>query len=181
MHGGVRINVKQSSTPALLRDVKRGVVDVAFTGTMGPDADIRFTPCWSQEAVLVVNRRHPFADRSEISLAELADHYLISYNLTGPLGPELTELVKGHDLVIDYLYSDEITLASIVAGSPDIMAIACRSWLLDSYGPDVSLVSIAEAPKDFHQMYLCSRARAKQPQSVAVFMEVVRECCAERA
>ena len=45
-------------------------------------------------------------------------HYLISYNLTGPLGAELTNLVKDYDLTIDCLYSDEITLASMVVGNP---------------------------------------------------------------
>lgn len=70
-HGTIRINVKQSTTPALLKNLKNGVVDVAFAGTMGPDPEIRFDPCWTQEAVLAVNRHHPFSRRSEISLKEL--------------------------------------------------------------------------------------------------------------
>lgn len=179
-HGSVRINVKQSTTPALLRDVKKGVVDVAFCGSMGPDPDISFDPVWSQEAVLVVNRLHPFAKRTHLSLDDLAGHYLISYNLTGPLASELTDLVKGHDLLIDYLYSDEITLASIVAGSPDVMAIACRSWLLDSYRNEITLVTIDEAPRSFHQMYLCSKAHIRQPHTVASFLDVVERYCADR-
>lgn len=89
-HGAVLVKVDQSSTPALIDKIKRGVVDVAFAGTMGEDPDIRFDPCWAQEAVLVVNRLHPLASRDEISLKELMGHYLISYNLTGPIGAELT-------------------------------------------------------------------------------------------
>lgn len=77
-HGAIRINVKQSTTPALLKNLKNGVVDVAFAGTMGPDPEIRFDPCWTQEAALVVNRLHPFSSRSKVSLEELRDHYLIS-------------------------------------------------------------------------------------------------------
>lgn len=74
---------------------------------------------------------HPFAKRTSISLEELKDHYLISYSLTGPLASELTNLVKGYCLLIDYLYTDEITLASIVSGSPDIMAIlVARGFLI---------------------------------------------------
>lgn len=91
-HGAVLVKVDQSSTPALIEKIKRGVVDVAFAGTMGEDPDIRFDPCWTQEAVLAVNRLHPLASRDEISLKELMGHYLISYNLTGPLGAELTNL-----------------------------------------------------------------------------------------
>lgn len=175
--GAVLVKVDQSSTPALIEKIKRGVVDVAFAGTMGEDPDIRFDPCWTQEAVLVVNRLHPLASRDEISLKELANHYLISYNLTGPLGAELTNLVKDYDLTLDCLYSDEITLASMVVGNPDIMAIACRSWLLDSYNQDVKLVRISEAPRDFHQMYLCSNVRIAQSKTVTEFIDTALRYC----
>lgn len=178
-HGEVQINVKQSTTPWLIRNIKKGTIDVAFAGTMEPDVEIQSDPCWTQEAVLVVNRLHPFAGREEISLAELTGHYLVSYNLTGSLGRELTELVKGHDLTIDYLYTDEITLASIVAGNPDIMAISCRSWLLDSYGDEITLVKISEAPTDFHQIYLLSKGHIEQPHIIATFIDVVEKYCAE--
>ena len=178
-HGTIRINVKQSTTPALLKNLKNGVVDVAFAGTMGPDPEIRFDPCWTQEAVLAVNRHHPFSRRSEISLKELCGHYLISYNLKGPIGPELIRLVEGYDLSIDHLYADEITLASIVAETPDIMAIACRSWLLDSYSNEISLVKIAEAPKSFRQLYICSKANITRPPIVDTFIDLAIAYCAD--
>lgn len=180
-HGRVRINVKQSTTPVLLRDVSKGKVDVAFCGKLGDAADVVFDPIWSQPAVLVVNRLHPFAKRNEVSLEELAGHSLISYSLTGPLASELTDLVKGYDLLVDCLYSDEITLASLVAGNPDIMAIACRSWLLDSYDNDVKLVRIIEAPEAFHQMYLCFADRASRPRTVDMFIETVKTYCSSSA
>lgn len=179
-HGGVRIKVKQATTPDLLNAIKNGTVDLALCGTMGKDSDISFIPIWSQRAVLVVNQLHPFAKRNSISLAELKDHYLISYNLTGPLANELTNLVKDYSLLIDYLYSDEITLASIVAGNPDIIAIACRSWLLDSYHNEVKLINIKEAPDNFHQMFLCTKASIYQPQAVETFIDIVKRYCEEK-
>lgn len=173
--------MKQSTTPVLLRDVSKGKVDVAFCGKLGDAADVVFDPIWSQPAVLVVNRLHPFAKRNEVSLEELAGHFLISYSLTGPLASELTDLVKGYDLLVDCLYPDEITLASLVAGNPDIMAIACRSWLLDSYDNDVKLVRIIEAPEAFHQMYLCFADRASRPRTVDMFIETVKTYCSTHA
>ena len=178
-HGDVLIRVVQSSTPSLIEDIKRGSVDVAFAGTMGSDREVRFDPCWSQEAVLVVNRLHPLASCDEISLADLSNQHLISYNLTGPLGAELTELVKDYDLAIDCLYSDEITLASMVVGNPDMMAIACRSWLLDSFDQDIKLVKIKEAPGDFHQMYLCSSALMRHSKTVEEFIDIVLDYCSK--
>lgn len=180
-HGNVLIRVEQLSTPLLVKGIKQGTIDVAFAGTMGEDPEVRFDPCWSQEAVLVVNRLHPLANRDEISLKDLSDQYLISYNLTGPLGAELTELVKDYELTIDCLYSDEITLASMVVGNPDMMAIACRSWLLDSFERDIRLVKISEAPRNFHQMYLCSNARVEQSKTVSEFIDTALDYCSNLA
>ena len=180
-HGNVLIRVEQLSTPLLVKGIKQGTIDVAFAGTMGEDPEVRFDPCWSQEAVLVVNRLHPLANRDEVSLKDLSDQYLISYNLTGPLGAELTELVKDYELTIDCLYSDEITLASMVVGNPDMMAIACRSWLLDSFERDIRLVKISEAPRNFHQMYLCSNARVEQSKTVSEFIDTALDYCSNLA
>lgn len=180
-HGNVLIRVEQLSTPLLVKGIKQGTIDVAFAGTMGEDPEVMFDPCWSQEAVLVVNRLHPLANRDEVSLKDLSDQYLISYNLTGPLGAELTELVKDYELTIDCLYSDEITLASMVAGNPDMMAIACRSWLLDSFERDIKLVKISEAPRNFHQMYLCSNARVEQSKTVSEFIDTALDYCSNLA
>ena len=180
-HGNVLIRVEQLSTPLLVKGIKQGTIDVAFAGTIGEDPEVRFDPCWSQEAVLVVNRLHPLANRDEVSLKDLSDQYLISYNLTGPLGAELTELVKDYELTIDCLYSDEITLASMVVGNPDMMAIACRSWLLDSFERDIKLVKISEAPRNFHQMYLCSNARVEQSKTVSEFIDTALDYCSNLA
>lgn len=175
------IRVEQLSTPLLVKGIKQGTIDVAFAGTMGEDPEVRFDPCWSQEAVLVVNRLHPLANRDEVSLKDLSDQYLISYNLTGPLGAELTELVKDYELTIDCLYSDEITLASMVVGNPDMVAISCRSWLLDSFERDIRLVKISEAPRNFHQMYLCSNARVEQSKTVSEFIDTALDYCSNLA
>ncbi len=174
MHGDVQINIKQSTTPDLLRKIKNATIDVAFAGTMGPDPDLVFHPCWTQEATLVVNRLHPFSDREWISLDDLRGHYVISYDLRGPLGPELTDLVGHHNLSIDYNYADEITLASIVAANPDIMAIACHSWLLNSYDEEIRTVKIAEAPSVFRQLFTIYRSDVKHPYIVNEFIKLAR-------
>lgn len=179
-HGNVLVKVDQSTTPSLIEKIKRGTVDVAFAGTMGDDPDVRFNPCWAQEAVLVVNRLHPFASRKEISLEELADHYLISYSLTGPIGAELTNLIKSYDLTIDCLYSDEITLASMVVGNPDIMAIACHSWILDSYDQDLTLIKISEAPETFIRCIFARTPESSNPKrsrrSLTPHWSIARVC-----
>lgn len=177
VHGNVQINVVQSTTPEILKDIKAGKIDVAFCGSLGPDPDLMQCPRWSQGVVLVVNKDHPFAKRDHISLTELVNHYLISYTLDGPIGPPLTALIKGRDLTVDCLYNDEITLASIVASNPDIMAIACNSWLLSSYGDHIKLVYIEEADDDFRQIFFSYLANSEKPRIVEEFIKLVTQSC----
>lgn len=175
LHGDVQINVVQSTTPEILKDIKAGKIDVAFCGSLGPDSELMQYPRWSQSVVLVVNKDHPFAKRDHISLSELVNHYLISYTLDGPIGPPLTALIKGRNLTVDCLYSDEITLASIVASNPDIMAIACKSWLLSSYGDHIKLVRIEEADDDFRQIFFSYLANSEKPRIVEEFIKLVTQ------
>ncbi|BAK44202.1 LysR family transcriptional regulator [Eggerthella sp. YY7918] len=170
----VQINIMQNTTQGALRNLKRGRNDVAFCGTMGNDPDIESLPIWTQEAALVVNRRHPFAEMESISLKCLKNCEVISYNTDGPIGAELSALVDGFNIDILRLYSDEITLCSLVAANPDTVAIACRSWLLKSFEDDVVVLKIDEAPKDFHRLYMSYRANIAHPQIVRDFIEIAR-------
>ena len=173
-HGEVQIKVKQGSTPDVLDLLTRGAVDVAFCGTMGDDPSIVSIPCWHQDVAVVVNKRHPFAGRESISLKELKDHYMISYNLEGPIGKELYNLIHGWELTIECLYDDEITLGSMVSANPDVIAIACKSWLLNAFEHEVDLIPIKEAPKNFHQLYFCYRADTDFPIVVDRFIKLTK-------
>lgn len=174
MHDDVVINIKQAPGTDLIKQIKEGSLDVAFMDNMGLDVDLTYWPCWTQEVALVVNAQHPFAKRTSISLTELADHYLISYDLKGPLGSALTELVNDYDLQVGCRYNDEITLASIVMANPDVMAIACRSWLLDAYS-NVCFIPIEEAPRHFRQLYLVYHSNTHQSQAVQRFISLAKE------
>lgn len=176
--GDTQINVIQSTTPDILLKLRNGKVDVAFAGPDNAemsinDAEMRFHPCWKQQATLVVNRLHPFANQDCLSLDSLEGQHIVSYALDGPLGPSVTNLLKGHEnLYVETLYSDEITLASIVLANPDIIAIACRSWLLDAYQDELKCIDIAEAPDCFRQIYICYRLHQNHSPIIKAFLKV---------
>lgn len=174
MHNDVVINIRQAPGNDLIRQLKDGSLDVAFVDNMGADPDLAYWPCWTQEVALVVNTQHPLAKKTSVSLTDLADHYLISYDLQGPLGAALTALIDNYDLQVGCRYNDEITLASIVMANPDVMAIACRSWLLDAYN-NVCFIPIEEAPQHFRQLYLAYHSNAQQSQTVRRFITLAQE------
>lgn len=156
-----RYVIKQGTTPNLLDELKRGTVDVVIAGTMGEDEALVRIPCWSQQITAVVGAKSPLAiQKAEtgITLDELRGFKVITYNIDEPLGPEITQLVKGHDLNIDFAYTDEITLCSLITAQPDTaVALACHSWLVESFSEVIPL-ELLDAPRAFHRFYLSHRA-----------------------
>lgn len=175
MDYNIAIAIQQAGAGALRQKLKTGAVDIAFLDTAEPDNDISYVPCWSQEATLIVNKHHPFAKRESVSLDDLADHYLISYDLQGPLGHALAHLIAGHNLQVGCRYEDEITLASIVSANPDVMAIACHSWLLEAFHNEVVIVPIKEAPKNFRQLYLAYQRNEQHTKTVDDFISLAKK------
>lgn len=171
----VTFNIIQAPSETLKAKLKSGALDMAFIDEPLSNSELEFLPCWSQELKLLVNKQHPLAKKSSLSLDDLIGHYLISYDLQGPLGEDLAALIDGKPLQVGYRYKDEITLASIVLANPDVMALACQSWLLKAYTDEIRLLSIDEAPKDFRQLYIVYRLSALQNSAVYEFLELAKE------
>ncbi|MGI6105309.1 MAG: LysR family transcriptional regulator [Raoultibacter sp.] len=170
----VLISLKQTTTPGVLRDLKKGTVDVGFSGIIGPDSDLISIPCWSQSVTLAVNKEHPLANRSSISLKELEGEGIVSYRLDGPLGPELSALIKGYDIDLKSFYTDEISLCSMVAANPNLIAITCHSWLVDSFKDEINTIPIEGAPKRFRQLYMSYRAEEPKTKIVSDFINLIK-------
>lgn len=171
----VTFNIIQAPSETLKAKLKSGALDMAFIDEPLSNSELEFLPCWSQELKLLVNKQHPLAKKSSLSLDDLIGHYLISYDLQGPLGEDLAALIDGKPLQVGYRYKDEITLASIVLANPDVMALACQSWLLKAYTDEIRLLSIDEAAKDFRQLYIVYRLSALQNSAVYEFLELAKE------
>ena len=171
----VTFNIIQAPSETLKAKLKSGALDMAFIDEPLSNSELEFLPCWSQELKLLVNKQHPLAKKSSLSLDDLIGHYLISYDLQGPLGEDLAALNDGKPLQVGYRYKDEITLASIVLANPDVMALACQSWLLKAYTDEIRLLAIDEAPKDFRQLYIVYRLSALQNSAVYEFLELAKE------
>lgn len=171
----VTFNIIQAPTETLKAKLKSGALDMAFIDEPLSNEELEYLPCWSQELKLLVNKQHPLAKKSSLSLNDLIEHYLISYDLQEPLGKDLAALIDGKPLQVGYRYKDEITLASIVLANPDVMALACQSWLLKAYTDEIRLLSIDEAPKDFRQLYIVYRLSALQNSAVYEFLELAKE------
>lgn len=172
----VRLKIVQGTTETLLAGLKEGELDLVFAGLLPEnDPGITSIPCFTQSAVLVVNKDNPLASRSSISLEELKGHRVITYRRdVGPFALELHRLLDSHpELMIVDEYGDEISLCAMVVADPDTVAIACHSWLVDSF-TDLVPITIEEAPEDFHQFYLSYRKHGRQSMSVESFLALAK-------
>ena len=160
-----------------MRDLKNGSVDVIFAGLLQKnDPEIESVPSFTQSATLVVNESHPLARRSEVSLDELEGVPITTYrDKQGPFKDEITHLFANHpQLSVNYEHNDEITLCSLVTADPKLVAVACHSWLVDSF-PRVVTVKIKEAPEDFHRFYISYAKRERTPSLVNDFISFMKD------
>ena len=171
-----QVSWKQGTTESLMRDLKNGSLDVIFAGLLQKnDQEVESVPSFTQSATLVVHVSHPLASRSEVSLDELEGVPIITYcDKTGPFKDEITPLFANHpQLCVSYEHNDEITLCSLVTADPKLVAVACHSWLVDSFS-DISTVKIKEAPEDFHQFYISYMKREHISSLVGDFIDFMK-------
>lgn len=171
-----QISWMQGTTESLMRDLKNGTLDVIMAGVLSPaDPEIESFPAFAQGVVAVVGHEHPFAQRAEIALDDLAGFPVITYrNKRGPFAREVEDLFRGHrDLQVQYEYNDEITLASLAQASTSVVAVACHSWLLSAF-PNVSVLNIKDAPRDFHRFYISHLKRGRLPLAAEEFVRFMR-------
>lgn len=159
-----------------MKDLKNGSLDVIMAGILSKnDPEVESIPATSQSVVLLVNQRSPLAQQKEISLSELAGVPIVTYrNKKGPFAIEISSLLAKHqNLSVAYDYNDEITLASLVTADPNVVAIACHSWLIGAF-TEVVPVKITEAPDNFHQFYISYKKHGRLPFVVEEFVEFMK-------
>lgn len=165
-----QITVTQAYSRELLRRLKAGQLDVVICSRVGDMKGLQYSLCWSQSLVLGVNRKHPLAQRKNVSLGELKGMELLSYNPNSPVTEGLKSLAESYDLDVHYAYDDEITLSSIVAADPSRVALFCYSFLISAFD-DVVCLPIREAPVDFHKTYVVCRDESRRPRAVQEFID----------
>lgn len=151
-----KVTIEQAYSTELVDRVRRGDLDVAFASRVEGDSGLNHVLVWSQPLVLGVNREHPLAKRSSVSLDELKKYEILSYAPTSPVSGALSAVLPLADMNIKLEYDDEITLSALVSANKQTMALFCYSFLVEAF-EDVVCLPIAGIPSDFHKIYLFSR------------------------
>ena len=170
-------DIQQDRTPTLLNDLKEGRYDVVFTGSPSEDSSVVSVPWNAFDLILAVNRQHPLASRTSISLPQLRPYHILSYASHSSVyhAPGTLEgLFSRNGLDPDLSYSDSITMCSIVAADPTAIALVVDSYILRSFD-DLAYLRIEGVPAGFHQTFFCYRDDAQAPEIVQRFVEFFRK------
>jgi DNA-binding transcriptional LysR family regulator len=145
--------IRQGTTGQLIRELKRGEIDVFIAGNYPEDPELVHYPMWYSNVLAVINKENPLASRESVTFDDIRNYPIISYTLNGPVGDDTKKIIEAFDLKGDFTYPNEPSLCSNVVVNPNTIALVCDSWL--AFGFDkVAIVPISDAPKVFHRFWL---------------------------
>ena len=107
----VRVLLTQEPAHHMVRDLEAGGADLAFTSSK-PSGEYGWHPVQEERLVLIVPQGHPWKDREQVRLAEIADEELI----TTPVG-------FGFRLLVDTLLRDAGVSPTVSFESQDLATI----------------------------------------------------------
>ncbi len=117
-HPDVAINYVRDASSALLERIAEGHLDVAFVGLPSPvPDDVHAIEIRRDTVVFVCRVDHPLAQRTEVSIQELADETFVS-STAGSIGFQLVSEVfasAGKPLSVPYQVNDVATILDFVS------------------------------------------------------------------
>ncbi len=161
----------QGFSRSLLEDLASGSLDVVFAAKLNNSPEnLVFTPYWSQQLVVAVNKDSPLAQKTSISLKELTGKQVYSYANDWPPHDEIVKYIESYNLDLKEVFKEEITICSMVSADESAIALVDYSFLVGAFH-DVVCIAIDEIPKDFHKLYLVYRNEASMPPGQRHFIE----------
>ena len=149
-HPGCAVDFRDVSLADILGPLRRGEVDVLAVRLPLDQPDLVVGPTLSHEPrVLAVNRDHPLAQRSEVSIEDVADYKVASFDtvpkeLEEALLPSQTPAGRPIERLRRPMRSLN-ELAMLVARG-DIVHLTVPS-MADYWGPDITYVPVIDMPE----------------------------------
>lgn len=171
----VSLDIHQNFSAVLLQDLAAGNLDVTFAAKLADAPEgLTFTPYWSQELTVAVNKDNPLAKRKSVSLDDLKGLLIHSYAEGRPPYSEIEELVEGTELNVNRAFKEEITICSMISADETAVAFVDYSFLVGVFN-DVVCLPIEGVPRDFHKLYLVHRADEPMTEIQEQFIAYVNE------
>lgn len=151
------IDIHQNFSAVLLQELAEGNLDVTFAAKLADAPEgLTFTPYWSQQLTVAVNKDNQLAQRESLTLDDLKGLQIHSYAEGCPPYAEIEAMVEGADLNVNRAYKEEITICSMASADENAVAFVDYSFLIEVFN-DVVCLPIEGVSNDFHRVYLVHR------------------------
>ena len=116
-HPNLLIHAREDFRHTLVRAVVEGELDLAVVALPVKDPRLSIEPLLTEPLLLVVGQRHPFADRKEIGIADLAEETFVSMGDSSTLATQIQGFFGDHNFVpkIGYRCAQVATLKLFVS------------------------------------------------------------------
>ena len=116
-HPNLTIHVREDFRSDLVRMVVEGDLDLAIVSLPVKDPRISIEPLITEPLLLVVGKNHPFANRSEISLQDIAEETFVTMGDSSTLAGQIRSFFGDHNIVpkVGYRCAQVATLKAFVA------------------------------------------------------------------
>jgi len=170
----VQISTHSAATSKeILEGVKNGTLDLALGSKIEGEQDIEFFPLYPERIVAVVNSRHPLAGREHISLAELRNYDIMTYQTEMPIGQQLLPLLQCYDIQAQCLFLEEVSIGGHAA-IQQVVGLAAETPSLLQF-PSLIHLSIDEIPDDFRYVYMAYHKKRHYPPHIRRFIQFIMD------
>lgn len=122
------------------------------------------------DLVFACNKAHPFATKKSISIKELPEDGLITYQDSMPLAKSLKRLKAVRDLRLRQDYEDEAALCAAMVDNPDLVALLRFTSEVSLY-PAIKPIALREVENEFFGTYFVFKKPPHRSPAVEAFID----------
>ncbi|NPD31535.1 LysR family transcriptional regulator [Eggerthellaceae bacterium zg-1084] len=168
----VVFKIYQALTLDLISRLENDELDVAFTAYVRNRPELCFEHVISHELVMVCSQDHELASRSSIDLADLRGFEVHTYRAGAPIAEEVDDVTAGIGLNLIGSYEDEVSLGGMISRNSKICGLGTLALGLKLF-PNLKVIPINDAPKDFHRIYMVYKRDRFRSEAVEEFIKYV--------
>lgn len=176
----VTFGFTQNRTSSIIRDIKKGLVDVGFCAYSEGEEELEFVPILKQEMVIIVPNGHPSAENGEASVKLLEQYPVIGYDRVSGLGGYTNRLYRNLGIKPDILCecSDENAIQALVRENFGI-ALVAKVDVLNEEEIKILKISDAELTHYVNMVWLRNHYQMPAIQRFIDFMRLTSDMEAE--